>query len=156
MNVNFRLSVKRRKVDYNNVKICSKCKVNPALSQSKLCSGCKKERKAYDKDYFREHAKEKTANAIETKKSLLARYRALKHGKICMACGGGPYHFCILDFDHLPGHRKVMDVSRMVRLGYAWEKVVEEINKCQLICSNCHRLRTFFRRMGKEVPNGLF
>ncbi len=31
----------------------------------------------------------------------------------------------------------------MVNRGAGFKKLMEEISKCELICSNCHRLRTF-------------
>jgi hypothetical protein len=46
-----------------------------------------------------------------------------------------------MDFDHLSN--KIKDVSKMM-LGNT-EKLLEEIRKCDLVCANCHRERTFQR-----------
>ena len=60
----------------------------------------------------------------------------------CMDCGESypPY---VMDFDHR--ENKVMNVSLMVQRGVAWEALYAEIEKCDVVCSNCHRLRTFGR-----------
>lgn len=144
-------------VDYNNIKLCKKCKVNPALYGLSLCVECKKEKTHYDKDYFKQHATEKTASAVKTKKDLLTWYRTLKNGKQCLVCGGGPFHFCQLDYDHIASRgKKFMDVSKMVRLGYAKERIEQEIALCQLICKCCHALRTWQRIHNINVEQGMF
>lgn len=57
----------------------------------------------------------------------------------------GGKHPQALDFDHLPGFPKTRDVSQMV---YAnkWEPIEAEIAKCEVVCANCHRVRTESRR----------
>lgn len=131
------------------------CKVCGAASQRGLC---KVHRKNYDAKYFEANAVVKTQSATARKRDILTWYRKLKDGKPCQAglqgCSGGPYHFCQLDFDHIPGRgSKFMDVSKMVRLGYEKSKIQAEIEKCQLICKNCHSMRTMMRIQGKKIPN---
>jgi|SRR5882757_2702477 len=64
----------------------------------------------------------------------------------CADCGGR-FHPACMDFDHLPGHQKVASVSR---LWNTKKKLLEEIQKCEVVCANCHRLRTWRRRRGDE------
>lgn len=44
-----------------------------------------------------------------------------------------------LDFDHVDG-TKVKSVGRMT--SYSYEKIWEEVMKCDVVCANCHRIRT--------------
>ena len=136
-----------RLIDYNKVKLCKKCKVEPALQQSTLCVNCKKDKAHYDKDYYKQNATEKTASATQTKKDIVKWYYALKDNKNCQDCMG-QYRYWQQDYDHLPSFTKFMDVSKMVRLGYAKEKIMNEIAKCSLICKNCHSTRTHMRATG--------
>lgn len=46
-----------------------------------------------------------------------------------------------MDFDHLLD--KFKNVSRMT--AYKWDRIEAEIAKCELVCANCHRVRTFAR-----------
>ena len=55
---------------------------------------------------------------------------------------------CVFDFDHLGD--KLLNVSRMVT--YCDEKFTAEIAKCDLVCSNCHRLRTQTRPRVHPTP----
>ena len=57
----------------------------------------------------------------------------------CLDCGESDP--VVLDFDHvLPG--KFKNISDMVRNGYAWAKIEQEISLCEVVCANCHRRRT--------------
>ncbi len=46
---------------------------------------------------------------------------------------------CCLDFHHLEKRRGELCVSEMARKGYPKEAVLAEIEKCIVLCSNCHR-----------------
>jgi len=65
--------------------------------------------------------------------------------KPCSDCGGRFPPEC-MDFDHVRG-TKVTEVSRIKRL--VGPALMEEIAKCDLVCSNCHRIRT--RRRSREA-----
>jgi hypothetical protein len=77
----------------------------------------------------------------------LAKLNALKSVP-CMDCGNCYDSEC-MDFDHRPGVTKVRDVAVMAR-NSPWDQVLLEIEKCDVVCANCHRLRTKHRRSGLE------
>jgi len=58
----------------------------------------------------------------------------------CIDCGES--NPIVLDCDHRDGEIKFLNVSAMVNTPYSWKKIEEEIKKCDVRCSNCHRLRT--------------
>jgi len=51
-----------------------------------------------------------------------------------------------MTFDHLPGSLKVHDIATLVRRGSIGLARLE-IEKCEVVCSNCHAIRTFNRRI---------
>lgn len=59
----------------------------------------------------------------------------------CTDCGVS-YPSYVMDFDHLGD--KVRGISYMAR-HYSVEKVLAEIEKCEVVCANCHRERTYHR-----------
>jgi hypothetical protein len=63
----------------------------------------------------------------------------------CMDCGGF-FPPAAMDFDHVRGE-KLSSISKLVSDSARWELVVIEIEKCDLVCANCHRLRTNLRRL---------
>lgn len=65
------------------------------------------------------------------------RERAYKEfGDCCVVCG---YNKCrnALEWHHLDPASKELNPSKV--FSRSWEKIVAEINKCVLLCSNCHR-----------------
>jgi len=55
----------------------------------------------------------------------------------CMHCDESE-NIC-LDFHHRDPSSKVKSVSQMVVFKFSDEKILEEIDKCDVICANCHR-----------------
>ena len=58
----------------------------------------------------------------------------------CDDCGED-YPAVCMDFDHRDPEKKVAGVGAMVNWGV--KKLVAEILKCDVVCANCHRLRTW-------------
>ena len=53
----------------------------------------------------------------------------------------------VLDFDHRDGKIKIGNVAQMVYT-HGLKAIIAEIAKCDLVCSNCHRIRTHQRKKG--------
>ena len=70
----------------------------------------------------------------------------------CMDCGG-MFPPCAMDFDHIK--EKDFDIcgSRSRNMGY--KTLEEEMAKCELVCANCHRIRTYNRRRVSSVVERL-
>ena len=47
-----------------------------------------------------------------------------------------------MEFDHRDPSTKEMSVSEMVRSKMGIERIKREIEKCDILCSNCHKRRT--------------
>jgi 5-methylcytosine-specific restriction endonuclease McrA len=69
--------------------------------------------------------------------------RELKKG-LCLDCGG-VFHTDAMEFDHARGE-KVFDIGKSK--GRSLKQLKEELAKCDLVCANCHRVRTARRREG--------
>ena len=71
---------------------------------------------------------------------VLIRIRSMP----CMSCGG-VFPICCMEFDHRDGTLKVGIVSQMagrVKIG----TLLAEVAKCDIVCANCHRDRSFKQR----------
>ena len=67
--------------------------------------------------------------------------RKIKEASPCTDCGF-KYPYYVMDFDHIPDRgEKLKVMSRRTSLAIQ----LAEIDKCELVCSNCHRKRTFER-----------
>lgn len=86
----------------------------------------------------------------DLKRSKKLRAIELKGGK-CSMCGG-IFPPCVYDFHHIiPQKRKITWGSQF--LNWSWDKVEKEINKCILLCANCHRLLHHNERKGIKTMN---
>ena len=63
--------------------------------------------------------------------------------KPCFDCGK-VYPYYVMDFDHTRG-KKLFELSTIYNRPKSMERVLAEISKCDVICSNCHRERTHVR-----------
>lgn len=81
---------------------------------------------------------------IRRRKELIEWLLALKLDKPCLDCKK-VFHPVAMDFDHRNGKDKFQSISLMIQQGYSKERILAEIAKCDLVCSNCHRVRTFNR-----------
>lgn len=123
------------------IKVCPRCKVNPKTSYNTYCKSCNNERQ---KLQYR-----KSPESI--KKSSVCRKRVIQ--KFLIECKDVPCTDCgikyppfVMDFDHVRG-TKSFNLSRAASKRISLDVLKEEINKCEVVCANCHRLRTHSRRI---------
>lgn len=93
--------------------------------------------------YYQANKMKFAASEKEKRDSFREKIDALKLERGCADCGYCE-HAVALDFDHLPGTTKLYSVSRMA--SHTWDRVEIEMKKCEIVCSNCHRVRTHERR----------
>ena len=70
--------------------------------------------------------------------------QAIKLARGCIDCGYRDHH-AALEFDHVRGEKKfIMAALRALRPSRA--RLDAEIAKCEVRCSNCHRIKTWRAR----------
>lgn len=129
---------------------------------TKYCSGCDRELSltAFNRagdghqhwcrdcfaDYFRErgdkHREQSRAARERRKQAARALVREHLTTHPCVDCGEDD--LLVLEFDH---HRaeKEENVSRLVGAGAPLKRLEREIERCEVVCVNCHRRRTALR-----------
>lgn len=131
--------------------ICSKCKKSkPEIDFNFRCKDkkirqmqCRKcTNKASKNHYYknknsyikRKRIREKVINILHNQKI----YDYLMQNP-CVDCGAT--NPIILEFDHVRG-AKTAEVSVLIGRGCCWETIKKEIEKCEIRCSNCHKIKT--------------
>jgi hypothetical protein len=103
---------------------------------------CKKCESVYNREWYQ---KNKVAHSVNTQKNT-KRYRAIaiaytkkvmKDG--CEAPGCEEKSFSCLEFHHRDPSKKEMNISKLVGSGHSLERIVKEVEKCAVLCANCHR-----------------
>jgi len=104
---------------------------------------CKACRKSHDAAY---HAGRRSLRLVQKRgriEFLVAWMREVK-SQPCTDCRGR-FHPAAMTFDHLPGTMKRGDVADLIRRGCIG-LARAELAKCEIVCANCHAVRTFLRR----------
>jgi hypothetical protein len=87
-----------------------------------------------DKNKRRQNDREKKRRYREERKALLVAYK----GGICQDCKH-VYPLCVYEFDHLKDKSFVVGTEMLL---HTIEELKIEVDKCDLVCSNCHQIRT--------------
>ena len=121
----------------------------------------KEERAAYDKAYYEANKEERAAKSKAyreaNKEELKAKNKAHRYernlmlfnykGAGCSHCGlSEPDHLEIYDYHHVDPATKLYGVAKIVTGDL--ERLMTEVDKCLLLCSNCHRRE--HARLNKE------
>lgn len=81
----------------------------------------------------------KRSNELRNKRYLMKKLEAINYkGGKCSICG---YDKCIqaLEFHHLYPNEKESDISILIQKNKDFKLIKRELDKCILLCSNCHR-----------------
>lgn len=60
----------------------------------------------------------------------------------CQDCGTNDFR--VLEFDHRPDEEKHLDISKLIQRA-SLSALEHEMGRCDVVCSNCHRIRTMER-----------
>lgn len=131
------------------MKVCNRCKETKSLDEfGKKGNGiqpyCRPCNKNHSKEYYAKN-KEKQKKQIYASRKIrienTKKYiRELKESTPCKDCSK-KYPYYVMDFDHQ--HSKEFLISKATDEGISLEKIKKEIDKCEIVCANCHRIRTF-------------
>lgn len=87
-------------------------------------------------------AEQKRAWKTQRKARTAEVVTALKDAP-CLDCDGRFPPVC-MDFDHVRGDKSA-DISRMIATDYPLSTILAEVELCDLVCANCHRIRSWRR-----------
>jgi hypothetical protein len=108
-------------------------------------SWCRECRKAYSRQ--RDQAKRDAGTPARKWRGYQEARALVDQIKVERGCADCGYrtHPAALDFDHLPGTEKHTTVANLIAFGQT-AKIMAEIEKCEVVCANCHRIRTHERQ----------
>ena len=130
-------------------KICTKCGKELPIEdfnwRSKENGTRRSECKTCHTNFMKEIYENKKKTVSEIKKNLK-----------CAKCGE-EREYC-LDFHHVDPNEKENTIARMTSNNYRLDTVLDEIKKCIVLCSNCHREFHYFQEQNgttiKEYLSG--
>ncbi|MCA1836724.1 MAG: hypothetical protein LC721_10535 [Actinobacteria bacterium] len=112
-----------------------------------MCRPC---RSAYHRKHYLANKRRYVEHAAKAKKGQrIKRTRRLLEffaTHPCVDCGEADP--VVLEFDHL--RDKSFEVTQGLEWR-SWQRILNEIEKCDVVCANCHRRRTAKRRRALRV-----
>jgi len=118
----------QEKVEYGETRYCSRCKKDVKTENFHQRRG-----RAFSSTYCKPCTAEQTLSRMRKLKSQMIDYK----GGCCVRCGYDKYQGA-LDFHHLDPNEKDFNPSHLKRYKFD-ETVKSELDKCILVCANCHR-----------------
>lgn len=124
------------------MKVCTKCKIDKEDSEfckkrNRLDSVCRACHSIISKLHYQNN-KARYKKLVRTRnKDIVEWFKEFKKDLKCSECPEN--HPWCLDFHHLDKSTKESTIANLVVSGYSKEKILAEISKCIVLCSNCHR-----------------
>lgn len=97
--------------------------------------------KAAQASHYERHKDDYHRRSREQRKRRYEKLAVIK-SQPCADCGV-QYSPWVMQFDHVRG-AKLGTISNMVTRA-SWAEILEEVSKCDVVCANCHAMRTFER-----------
>ncbi len=92
-------------------------------------------RRQYRRKWYSENKTSEKQHVKNRKKAIKKWLQLYKKDLKCTKCPEN--HPATLDFHHHSG--KEFEIAYMVANGYSIERIKKELEKCDVLCSNCHR-----------------
>lgn len=117
------------------------------LYEIKHCSRGKKDGPVFDRSaYFKAKSKETSAKITKFRRNRKIQSLEYLGGMKCMRCGfDEPIPDCYA-FHHRTATEKDPNWSRMKVNHTKWEEVKVELDKCDVLCHNCHSIVHYLER----------
>jgi hypothetical protein len=96
--------------------------------------------RSYNREYYKrnrqhllEKQRDKNRRLAENRRKWLVEY---KKTLSCVRCEEN--HPATLTFHHRQGTEKSFEIGNIVGLGVSLKRIIAEIEKCEVLCANCH------------------
>lgn len=127
----------------NKTKVCTKCNRRKQITLfNKRYNGvqphCSKYTRLASRKHYRANVSKYIARRLSRKKELVSWFRELKRNLKCERCSEN--HLGTLDCHHKEKRNKIGSLSDLItQRGFSKKRLLEELQKCIILCSNCHR-----------------
>lgn len=133
-------------------KICGKCQNEKSLSEFNknkekkdgYGAYCKECNQLYQKKHYSDNKIEYIVKKNNRKKTLKEFVDGIKKNSKCSYCPEND--IACLDFHHIDNNEKDFNIGEAITRGLSVEKIQEEIHKCVVLCSNCHRKHHYYEK----------
>jgi hypothetical protein len=94
--------------------------------------------KAYDKKYYQDNKEKLKKKNNDRRLKIRAWFKDYKRTLKCNRCPQD--HPATLEFHHEDEDLKEHEISNMINQGFSIKRIKKEIEKCEILCANCHKI----------------
>lgn len=142
------------------MKRCSKCGIPKEFSdfnkrtsakdgRQSQCRACNSDNL---KDHYDKNKQYYIDKAVKTRNDIRSEIQVIKSVP-CADCGVQYPHY-VMQFDHLPEFEKLFNICTAY-LNHGRQEILAEIEKCEVVCANCHAERSWQRQCGVTLSAGV-
>ncbi len=141
--------------EIEQTKTCTKCRITKSITEFNFRNLTKNIRLSYCRECGKELTKSHYARNKQQylEKNLRSFHKRREYARKMKDCScadcGMKYPYYVMDFDHGEDEVKEFGLNSLGRITLSVLK--REINKCDVVCANCHRERTE-RRLLSKIP----
>ena len=107
----------------------------------------------YQRGWHQRHKTKRLAMIYERKAAIYEYIQGIKNQLCCADCG--ERHSATLQFHHLNSEDKTFTIGDAVNRGFSLDRIKKEIEKCIILCANCHAIRHFNMRNKMQTSPGI-
>lgn len=151
-------------MDPQPFRVCARCHVAKAIDEFPIKDASRGTRRSYCRpccrEYGKEHYRRNTASYRDRARAQRSVDRPRNREFIAVYLSAHPCVDCgeadpvVLEFDHRDPDSKLTEVGHLIHSGQV-AVLRSEIEKCDVRCGNCHRIRTAIQfgsyRLGEDV-----
>jgi hypothetical protein len=128
-------------------KVCSKCNTRKNTEEFSFRNKNKGSRRAECKacfkplsqNHYKKNRQAYNQRGIERRKITRDWILTYLSSKKCKDCGNSDIR--VLEFDHVADN-KSYNIAILIAKGYGLVTLNKEVEKCEVVCANCHKIRT--------------
>lgn len=123
------------------MRLCTRCGIEKPLSEfskkkESFQSACKSCHSKYHQDWYIRNREMRRSQIRQRMKDIRSWVKSLKVGLFCSKCGED--HPATLQFHHRDPSKKDSNLANIYLKGWSKERIMKEIEKCDILCANCH------------------
>jgi len=126
-------------------KVCTLCNEDKVLDEynwkvknKKKQSRCRECSNKITRKHYEDNVERYRLNKNNRLREIKEWFRSFKDELSCEICGEDRYP--CLDFHHEDPNMKDLEISKCVHHGRSIESIKKEIDKCKVVCKNCHAM----------------
>ena len=133
---------------YKRSKKCNQCNQTKYLeefswkckSKRRRITRCRECVNNYNRQHYKSNKNYYKAKTNQSYNKLTTLLYSIKFSNSCNKCGENTPS--CLEFNHINREDKKYQISSMCRMGKSEEQFIKEVEKCEILCCNCHRKKT--------------